>query len=113
MTISEMPERERPLSEQFRLAAKAWVEADRIANLLEETKSANLSQMMMKHESLPVSRAEMIVKASPEWKEFLERMVDARAEANLCKVRKEYVQMRFSEWQSTNANLRDERRMSR
>lgn len=113
MTISDMPERERPLSEQFRLAAKEWVEADRVANLLEETKSANLSQMMMKHEALPVSRAEMIVKASDEWKEFLETMVQRRAEANLARVKMQWINMRFSEWQSVNANMRDERRLSR
>ena len=34
----------RPWSEQFRLAAKAWVELDNAANMLEESKSAVLSQ---------------------------------------------------------------------
>ena len=36
-----------PISEQFRLAAKQWVDADAGANMLEECKSAYLSQMMV------------------------------------------------------------------
>lgn len=112
-SVSEMPERDRPLSEQFRVVAKAWADADAAANLLEETKTATLSQKMLKLGDMPVSRAEMTVKASDEWHEYLETMVAARKEANIRKVQMEYIRMRFSEWQSLNANARDERRMSR
>lgn len=98
-------------SEQFRLAAKDWVAKDAAANLLEETKSACLSQMMMACGDMPVSRAEMQTKASPEWKDFIGSMVKAREDANLAKVKCEYVRMKFSEWQSAEANARSERRI--
>lgn len=109
----EMPEREQPISELFRLAAKDWVEKEKVASLLEETKSSVLSQMMLRLGDMPVSRAEMHAKASQEWRDFLKEMVDARADANLARVKMKYVELRFSEWQSSDANARKERQMGR
>jgi hypothetical protein len=101
----------RPLSEQFRLAAKGWVDKDAAANLLEETKSAVLSQRMAALGDMPVSRAELIVKASPEWAEFVTQMVDARKAANLAKVRVEWIRMKHSEAQSFEATRRAEMKL--
>lgn len=100
-----------PLSEQYRLAAKEWVEADAAANILEETKSAVLSQMMVKLGDLPVSKAEMQVKASPDWSEHISKMVKARESSNLLKVKVEWLRMRFNEWQSAEANKRAEMKL--
>tara|TARA_R110000868_G_C10851179_1_gene760839 strand:- start:1028 stop:1405 length:378 start_codon:yes stop_codon:yes gene_type:complete len=111
--VAEMPERERPISEQFRIVARAWVEADKAANILEESKSATLSQMMLKEGDVPVSKAEMRVKGSAEWQAYLDKMVAARADANLRKVQMEFIRMQFSEWQSSDANARRERQMGR
>jgi len=58
---------DRPISEEYRIVAKKFVDADAAANLLEETKSAVLSQQMMALGDMPVSRAEMQVKASGQW----------------------------------------------
>jgi ribosomal protein L17 len=99
------------ISEQFRLAAKDWCEKDAAANILEETKSAVLSERMAALGDMPVSKAEMTVKASQEWREFIESMVTARKEANLAKVRCEWIRMRFQEWSSQQANDRAERRL--
>lgn len=99
------------ISEEYRLAAKSWVDADAAASLLEECKSANLSQMMQAHGDIAVSKAEMYVKASPEWTDYITKMVNARKEANLLKVRCEWLRMRFSEQQSTEATARAERRL--
>jgi hypothetical protein len=100
-----------PLSEQFRIAAKAWVDLDSAASLLEETKSAVLSQQMAAQGEMPVSRAELNVKASPEWADFVTRMVEARKAANLAKVRLEWLRMRFSEQQSFEATRRAEMKL--
>jgi hypothetical protein len=100
-----------PVSEQFRVTAKQWVELDRAATMLEETKSAVLSQKMNALGDIPVSHAERTVKASPEWSDFIKTMVDARTQANLKKVQMEYLRMKFSEWQSENANKRAEMRL--
>lgn len=100
-----------PISEQFRLAAKEWVEADSAANILEETKSAILSQMMLQQGDIAVSRAEMQVKASTEWSDYVDKMVKAREAANLLKVKMEWLRMRFNEWQSAEASKRAEMRL--
>ena len=97
-----------PLSEQYRIVAKKWVDAKAAADMLEESKTAVLSQRMMATGEQTISKAEMTVKASAEWQEYLTQMVEARAKANLLKVQLEYIQMQFSEWQSSEATRRAE-----
>lgn len=110
---SEVAQKDRPLSEEYRLAAKEWVALDGAARLLEETKTAVLSQKMKQQGDVPVSKAEMAVKASPEWSDFLERMCKARTDANLAKVRLEWVRMKFQEWQALDASARAEMKLQR
>lgn len=110
---SEIPKQDRPLSEEYRLAAKAWVDLDGAARLMEETKTAVLSQRMRQLGDMPVSKAELIVKASPEWLDFIEKMCKARTSANLAKVKLEWVRMKFSEWQAMDATHRAEMRLTR
>ena len=100
-----------PLSEQFRITAKLWVELDSAASLLEECKSAFLSQKMNALGDIPVSRAEMTVKASEEWKDYVTRLVKAREAANLRKVQMEFIRMKSAELQSHEATARAERRI--
>lgn len=109
--MTDAPEHNLPWSEQYRIAAKDWVAKEGSASLLEETKSAVLSQRMAALGDMPVSRAEMTVKASEEWNDFVTKMVHAREAANLAKVRLEYLRMKFSEWQSNEANQRVEARL--
>lgn len=100
-----------PWSEQYRIVAKQWVDANAAAEFREEMKSATLSRLMVKQGDVPVSRAEMNVKAGDEWGEYLEQMTDARKSANLLKVQLEYLRMKFSEWQSHEATKRTEARL--
>jgi len=100
-----------PISEQYRMIAKQYVEKDAAASILEELKSATLSQMMLKLGDKPVAHAERDVKASPEWTEYVEKMVTARKDANMLKAQLEYIRMRFSENQSAEANRRAEMKL--
>lgn len=100
-----------PISEQYRLTAKEWVEADAAANLLEETKSAVLSQHMAAMGDMPVSKAELAVKSTANWHTYLSEMVEARKRANLLKVKMEWLRMRFMEWNSENATRRAEMKL--
>lgn len=100
--------------------AEAWYEAadrhvalDAAATLLEEGKSAFLSQKMAALGDMAVSKAELTVKASPEWSDFIKKMCRAREQANLAKIEAEFLKMRFSEFMSKDANNRTELRMSR
>lgn len=100
-----------PWSEQYRIVAKQWVDADAAANVFEEMKTANLARLMAQEGDLPVSRAEMNVKASEAWRSYLKEMLDARKRATLLKVQMEYLRMKFQEWSSENANKRAEMRL--
>jgi hypothetical protein len=100
-----------PISEQYRLVAKKWVDAEAAASILEDTKSATLSQMMVALGDMPVSKAEMTVKASGEWSGHVEKIIDARRQANLLKVQLEYLRMRSGEQASHEASKRAEMRL--
>jgi hypothetical protein len=102
---------DRLISEEYRIIAKKWVDADSAATLREETKSAFYSQLMLEHADKPVNRAEIAVKASDEWQEYVANMVQARKEANLLKVQLKYIEMKFYEWQSYNATRRAEMKL--
>ena len=101
----------RSWSEQYRLVAKAWVDAEAAASLLEDTKSALLAERMSAFGEMPVSKAEMTVKASQEWKDNLRTISMSRQAANRLKVQLEYIRMKFMEWQSENATKRAEMRL--
>ena len=108
-----IPERDQPLSEQFRIVAKRWVDADAAANILEDTKSAVLAQKVSALGDIAVNRAETQVKGSQEWYDYLVKICEARREANLLKMQLEYLRMKFNEWQSANATNRAEMRLGR
>jgi len=106
---------DRPISERFRIVAREWVEADEAASLMEETKTAVISQMIGKviegNFNLPFNKAELAAKSSEEYKEFITQMVRLRSRANLLKVQLEYLRMTFQEKNSAEATARAERRL--
>ena len=103
------------LSEQYRLAAKSWCELDAAANLLEESKSSVLSQMINRQFSndpkIALNRAETNAKGSQEWSDYITNMVKARENANLAKINMKWLEMRHWEEQSEEATARAERRL--
>lgn len=102
-----MTEENRPLSEVYLEAAEDWCDKDAAAQLLEDTKSSIMSQKQVAlGADLAVNRAEQVVKASPDWHEYLEKIVEARRVANLAKVKLEYIRMRHMEWVNNESNNR-------
>ena len=112
-TIS--PSDDRPLSEQFRIIAKRYVDAEAAAKILEELKTARLSELigdqMRQDATLPYNKAEQLVKSSTQWQDYIRGMVDAKKIANRLKVQLEYIRMKHSEWMSAEATQRSERRL--
>ena len=100
-----------PISEQYRLVAKRWVDAEAAASIMEDTKSAVLSQKMVALGDMPVSKAEMSVKASPDWDRHVREIIEARKQANLLKVQLEYLRMKSGEHASAEASKRAEMRL--
>lgn len=105
------PDHNQPWSERYRLIALQWVDADAAANMLEDTKSAVLSEMLQAHADKPVNKGEALVKASPEWRAHVMKIVEARRKANQLKVEMEFMRMKFSENQSSEASKRAEMRL--
>jgi len=100
-----------PSSEQYRTMATRWVELDSAATMLEEAKTAVLAQKKSQQGDIPDSHAERIVKASPSWHDYMEKMVHARKQANLAKVEVDYIKMRYWEEAGMNADRRVEARL--
>ena len=72
-----------PWAEQYRIVAKEYVALKSAADMLEECKSATLAKRMAALGDMPVSRAEMAVKASDEWADYIKTMVQAREQAGI------------------------------
>jgi hypothetical protein len=100
-----------PISEQYRLAALDWVTQDATARLLEEGKTTYLAQRKAALGDMPDSKAEKLVKSSPDWADYIKKMVAAKTAANRQKVEVEFLRMRFMERNSEEATNRAERRM--
>jgi hypothetical protein len=109
--IRELPERDRPISEQYRVIAKEWVALDGAARLLEANKDPVLSQMVMRLNAKSLAAGERMAKGSPEWADYIAKTVEARTAANLKRVQLEYIRMKHSEWISGDANARAERKL--
>ncbi len=102
---------DKPWSEQFAKAGREWAEKESAASLLEDSKSAVMAQRQSMLGDISVNKAEQIVRASPEWMEYVEKTVAARREANLAKVQMEMMRMKSYEWQNDEANARTEARL--
>lgn len=98
-------------SEQYRLAAKEWVDLKAAADLLEESKSAFLSQLKISNNGSSMAEKDMLARGSVTYREYVSSMVAARKAANLAHVKVEWIKMRYWEHQSLNANARSEARL--
>lgn len=115
--VADVPQHDRPISEQYRIVAKEWVIADERARLLDEMKTTSLEQQKQRlievEGDMPDSHAERRVKASPEWETYIRGMVEAKTQANLKRSQLKFLEIRFAEIQDANASSRAEMRLGR
>ena len=119
----------RPWSDIYREAGMDWADKEAAAQLLEECRSAVLSQWMVEEmgnyvvpvtksgspsarAEMAIGKAEALVKASSRWREYNEKMIAARTDANKAKVRLESIRMRAMEQQAKDATARAEMRIT-
>lgn len=98
--------------EEWREKARTAAQLESAAHMLEEAKTAVLAQRKSQQGDIPDSHAERIVKASPQWHDYLERMVKAREAANLAEIEAKYLEMRLWEQRSMEARERAEMRLT-
>ena len=111
----DMPEHERPLSEQFRVVAKQHVAARKQARYMERTRSAMRDRMVarvMSESSVKTTKAEALfrVQISDEWLQYNRDLADAEEKADILFAQKEYIALVQWERNNENANARHERR---
>jgi hypothetical protein len=70
------------------------VAVDAAARMLEEGKTTYLAQQKAKLGDIPDSKAERLVKSSPEWADYIKKMVNAKTVANKQRVELDYLKMR-------------------
>lgn len=109
----EMPASDRPLSEEYRLASKEYVRAKSVAKLAEDLKPSKFAELMQKHHDLAVSRAELAVRASQEWKDHVASVVAACEDADLKRAKVKWIEMRHQEWVMQLSAAKHERQMGR
>lgn len=114
--IKDVPASERPLSEQFRIVARKYCDADAAATLMEQLKSTTLEGLKAKimqncDGNIADNASERMAKNDPEWVKYVKDMCAHRAKASKLKVQLEYIKMRSMEQQSAEANARAERKM--
>ena len=110
---AEMPEHEQPLSEQYRIAAKEYVKAKSISDLADALKPTRFAELMQAHADVAVSRAELAVRASQEWKDHVASVVAASEAADMARHKVKWSEMKFQEWVMQTAHSRKEREMGR
>lgn len=114
--MKEVPASERPISEQYRIVARKWLDAENAAELMHELKTTSLealkSRIMAEQEiGMTDAAAQRMAMNEPEWKEYIEKMCGHRADARKYKIQLEYFKMRHMEQQSIEATARAERKL--
>lgn len=103
--------------EQWRLEALKWSAAEDRASRLESGKKLFLadavSRLKAGNEQTSEAKAERIAVTSPQYRDYLRKMHDARREANDLKIMAEDANRLYWELVNSDANERVERRMSR
>src|ERR1700690_666146 len=102
----------RSWADRYRAQGETWADLESAAQLLEDCKSTVMAQRQTALGDIPVNRAEQMVKASPDWEEYVKSCVEARHQANLARINLEAVKMAFNEWNNVEANNRAEMKMS-
>ena len=121
LAASEMPERERPLSERFRIAGDEWVAAkfkrDKIKGLkntmLERLKCDLIEEVRQSGNRMTNAEAERLIEMSSTWEEYIVGLAEAERDTEAAWVRCQEIEMLFGEWQSKEANARKERSFGR
>ena len=99
-------------SEVYAERGAEWAELEAAAALLEQSHTAWRAQRQLMQGDIAANKSEMIVKASQENIQYIETMVAARKRANLARINLEVIKMEERRFNNTEANTRQELRMT-
>jgi len=109
--------RDRPLPERIRLAYIAWVDADADARIAEDLKTTILEQkkneLVSRKGEMSDANATRIVKARPDWEEYIVSTNNLRTAANKIRADWQFLRDEFMRQQGLEASARQEARTIR
>lgn len=121
--IKDVPEQERPISEQYRLVGERYVAARKAFKKLDDTEKVRLARLKQKYMDgcraldrtvkITDAAAERHVFASQEWEDYLQHKIELDAEMGLLRIEMDELKMRHEEQRERSANTRNERYLSR
>ena len=115
--MKDVPPREQPISERYRIEARKYCALNAAATSLEEMKTSRLAtlktQLMAADGAMAENKAERLVKSSDDWHAYIKAMCDARAAAELSREELAALRMQFGEWQAADASARAEYKLGR
>jgi hypothetical protein len=95
--------------EKWRLRCVEWLDLQKAADLLRETKNDVFAQITSSQPGKSNAEKERHARCSTEWEDFRNQMIDAEHKARVARMRLKYEQMCFEAWRSEGANARKER----
>jgi hypothetical protein len=84
------------------------VELDGAARLLEDSSKTVFSQIMTEWENIPVNKAEHKSRQDQRYVDIRKEANEMRTQANLAKVRADYMKMRFEMYRTSESSRRAE-----
>lgn len=119
--IAEVPEKERPVAEVFRLKGEEWAQADAdayVAEKLKDTVFERLRQSIYDDaislgEKVSLNEAGRRASMSEAWEEHILSIGDKKRRANQLWVERKAIEMAHEDIKNRDSNLRHEKQLSR
>lgn len=116
MTVKTMPPNEWAIAENYRVTAEEWVRLDHIARDLDDQKSCELEarksaiiEASKPEDKMSDTKAERVVKASSEWRDYVRSVTQARTDANFFREKMNHINK--LQWAITNADANNRKEM--
>lgn len=92
--------------EEHKRAGNTWLQAQYKSDLLNKTKSARFAEIVERMNGSSIKAKENAALLDPEWKEFIQGLIEADRQARDSKFALENLRMKFDAMRSANANAR-------
>lgn len=119
--ITEMPEKERPVAEVFRLKAEEWAEADARAyfadkmrdTVYERLRQTMFDQAVAEGKKISLNEAGRLVTMSEAWESHLHKVAKARQQANQLWGERKAIEIAHEDVKNRDSNVRHDKQLSR
>ena len=97
-----------PEAEGYRLLGREWAKLDGAASRLEEMKKIVLAEIKQRSDEKTQDGKETAALSSPQYAVHIDKMIEARTAANVCKADVRAVEMNNGTWRTRESTKRAE-----